>query len=179
MMKKYSKYIIVAFVIISILISVCFIPFDANKLIPIIENQVSEEYGIKTHLDKLVLRVGPFIKVKTPIMHIMYEDGENVTIVGNGCHWIQFAPKNKNWWLTCMLNETGEFKHAYFDATDYNIINGTKSWFCDLYLDIVIKNDGKSYILDEDELLEALNKTEINREQYNKAHLVANEIIDL
>lgn len=75
-MKKYSKYLIIALIIIAALVSVCFIPINASKLIPTIEKQVSSELGVKIHIERLILRVGPLIKVKAPIMHMMYEDGQ-------------------------------------------------------------------------------------------------------
>lgn len=75
-MKKYSKYLIIALIIIAALVSVCFIPINASKLIPTIEKQVANELGINIHIERLILRVGPLIKVKAPIMHMMYEDGQ-------------------------------------------------------------------------------------------------------
>lgn len=75
-MKKYSKYLILAIIIIAALVTLCFIPFNASKLIPVIEKQVSNELGVNIHIERLILRVGPLIKVKTPIMHMMYEDGQ-------------------------------------------------------------------------------------------------------
>lgn len=75
-MKKYSKYLIITLIIIAALISACFIPINASKLIPTIEKQVSDDLGVKIHIERLILRVGPLIKVKAPIMHMMYEDGQ-------------------------------------------------------------------------------------------------------
>ena len=75
-MKKYNKIIIILIAILAALISVCFVPINASKLIPVIEKQVANELGINIHIEKLILRVGPFIKVKAPIMHMMYMDGQ-------------------------------------------------------------------------------------------------------
>lgn len=75
-MKKYSKYLIAGFCVIAFLITMCFIPINASKLIPTIEKQVASELGVNIHIDRLILRVGPLIKVKAPIMHMMYEDGQ-------------------------------------------------------------------------------------------------------
>ena len=75
-MKKYYKYISAAVIVIALCISICFIPINATKLIPIIENQVEHELGIKIHIEKLIFRVGPTLKVKAPVMHLMYEDGQ-------------------------------------------------------------------------------------------------------
>lgn len=107
-----------------------------------------------------------------------YDDGEPVKIMAKDCYWIQFAPRGEQWWLTCMLDENGAFKHAYFDVTGSNHINGTKSWFYDLYLDVVIKKNGSCYLLDEDELKEALDGGEISEDQYNNCFVVAKQVMD-
>ncbi len=75
-MKKYSKYIIITFSIIALLVLICFIPFNATRLIPMLEEQISNDLGVNIYIERLILRVGPHIKVKAPLMHIMYEDGQ-------------------------------------------------------------------------------------------------------
>lgn len=75
-MKKYKNYIIIALAIIAFCITICFIPIDASRLIPTIEKQVTKDLGVSIHIEKLILRFGPTLKVKAPIMHVMYEDGQ-------------------------------------------------------------------------------------------------------
>lgn len=75
-MKKYGKIIIIILAVIAALVAVCFIPINASRLIPTIEKQVAKDLGIDIHIEKLILRVGPFIKIKAPIMHMMYKDGQ-------------------------------------------------------------------------------------------------------
>lgn len=75
-MKRYKNYIIAISVLLLAMIVVCFIPISANKLIPLVEKQTEKNFGIDAHLEHLVLRVGPRLKLKTPIMHLMYEDGQ-------------------------------------------------------------------------------------------------------
>ena len=75
-MKKYGKYIIALIILLSAAISVCFIPIGISKYIPLVEKQVKEEYGIDVHIDKLILRLGPSLKIKAPIVHMIYPDGE-------------------------------------------------------------------------------------------------------
>ena len=53
-----------------------------------------------------------------------------------------------------------------------------ESWFYDLMLDIVVLPDGKRFLLDEDELAQALRDDVITREQYDKAYHTANIIMD-
>ena len=75
-MKKYRNYIIVLLSLILTLTVLCFIPISARRLIPLVEHQAMKEYGINVHLEHLVLRLGPQLKLKTPIMHLTYEDGQ-------------------------------------------------------------------------------------------------------
>ena len=75
-MKKYGKYIIALIILLSAAISVCFIPIGISKYIPLVEKQVKEEYGIDVHIDKLILRIGPSLKIKAPIVHMIYPNGE-------------------------------------------------------------------------------------------------------
>ena len=67
-MKKYNKILIIIICILTIFTSVCFVPISASKLIPVIEKQVEKDLGLKIHIDKLILRVGPYLKIKTPII---------------------------------------------------------------------------------------------------------------
>lgn len=75
-MKKYKNLIIILLVVLAFCISICFIPIDATRFIPAIESQVTKDLGIKIHIERLILRFGPSLKVKAPVMHIMYEDGQ-------------------------------------------------------------------------------------------------------
>ncbi|MBQ0126139.1 MAG: DUF402 domain-containing protein, partial [Clostridiales bacterium] len=116
------------------------------------------------------------IKVREPLVRT-YSDGVPVAIMRDDCHWIQFAPENENFWITAMLDGDGSFVHAYFDMTDFNVINGVDSWFCDMYLDVVIKKNGEVFVLDEDELEDALSSSDITHEQYDKAIAVSKDVI--
>jgi len=106
-----------------------------------------------------------------------YSDGIKIAIVENDCFWIQFAPENEHWWLTAMLKGNGTFSHAYFDMTEYNVVNGKKSWFSDLYLDVVIKENGDVFLLDKDELNAALEEGIITPKQYAQAIDTSERII--
>ena len=75
-MKKYRNYIISILVLLLICVSICFVPINASKFIPLIENKISSEIGVKVHIEKLIFRFGPSLKLKAPVMHVMYEDGQ-------------------------------------------------------------------------------------------------------
>lgn len=118
-----------------------------------------------------------FIEVESPLIK-KYKNIEN-TLVANGYYWLQMAPKNKNYWITAMFNEKKELVQFYFDVTKQNIIkNNGKSYFYDFFLDVVILPNGESYLLDEDELLEALEIGEINQNEYDMSYSVAKSILE-
>ena len=113
-----------------------------------------------------------FLDIKSS-MRCTYSDGVPVVIIEKGYFWLQFAPENENFWLTALIDKHGNFDHAYFDMTEYNVIDGENSFFCDLYLDVAIKKNGDVFILDEDELTDALTRGEISADQFKKAKLTA------
>lgn len=107
-------------------------------------------------------------KVERPII-VSHELGETV-IADNGYSWLQLAFKEQYFWATAMFNADGNFIEIYFDITGGNTfedMNNPK--FSDMYLDIVLLNDGSIHILDREELDEALAKKEISQEEYLKA----------
>ena len=81
--KKYRKISIILLITILFCVSICFIPINATRFIPIIENQVSKELGVKVHIEKLIFRFGPSLKVKAPVMHVMYKDGQKFSQFDN------------------------------------------------------------------------------------------------
>lgn len=95
-MKKYKNYLIILILIVSFLVGVCFIPVGISKFIPLIEQQVEADLGVKIHVDKLIMRVGPSIKIKAPIMHIMYSDGRKFAQLDNVKFYISWASMIKD-----------------------------------------------------------------------------------
>ena len=75
-MKKYKNYIISVLVIITFCISICFVPIGATKFVPQVEKQFEQELGVQVHIEKLIFRFGPSLKIKAPVMHLMYQDGQ-------------------------------------------------------------------------------------------------------
>lgn len=74
-MKRYKLHIVLSLIIIITLVAICFVPISVSKLIPKVEAQIAKELGLDVHIEKLILRLGPNLKLKTPIMHVMYKDG--------------------------------------------------------------------------------------------------------
>ena len=107
-------------------------------------------------------------KIQEPLT-IHYDFGD-LLIADTNYYHLQFAFKNELFWLTAMYDDKMNLIELYFDITDSNHFDDTNNpYFYDMFLDIVVTNDGKIHILDEDELQEALNNNIITLEQYNKA----------
>lgn len=91
--------------------------------------------------------------------------------------WLGIYPKNENYCITVMYDNNWKLLQWYFD-----IANGTCKYensvpyIEDLYLDVVLLPNGNHYILDEDELKQALSENKITLEQYNIAYNIANKI---
>lgn len=102
-----------------------------------------------------------------------------VVIVDTGYYWLQFAPKGEHFWLSVVYDGKGEITQYYFDITYENHINENgDSFFYDLFLDVVLLPDGQIFLLDEDELEEALKGHIIDQPTYNMAIATAKEIME-
>ena len=95
-------------------------------------------------------------------------NGEHeVTIVDKGISWLQIALREQYVWVTAMFDPQGRLLQVYFDVTNGNCLeNPENPTFEDLYLDIVMEPDGTLYLLDRDELDDALENGEITEKQY-------------
>ncbi len=133
----------------------------------IIENQKNIGVASLLHIKKID---SPLVK--------SYKDIGNLKIADKDYYWLQIALKNTNYWITAMYDENKKLVQYYIDITDKNIINSKDdAYFYDLFLDVVFFNNDKTILLDETELIDALNSQIINKQQYNLAYTVANNIL--
>ena len=103
----------------------------------------------------------------------------SVKLADNGYYWLQLAIKNKNYWITAMYDSNKKLIQYYIDITKENIIRQQgKSYFYDLFLDIVKLSNEKIILLDEEELMDALNNNVIDKEEFEFAYKEAREIIN-
>lgn len=116
------------------------------------------------------------LKVTKPLA--VFSIDRNITICDNGYYWLQLAFENKNWWLTVMFNPQSECFQYYIDITKQNIVDGDNSCFDDLMLDIIVQPDGRSSLLDMDELTEALAEGNISKDDYSLAIRTSEELLD-
>lgn len=107
-------------------------------------------------------------KVRKPL--VFDYEGQAVTAVDSGFYWLQMAPTGGHWWLTVMFDRQERPRQAYFDVTGENhILPDGASWFTDLFLDVVVMPDGRTRLLDRQELDQALEEGVVTRAQYDAA----------
>ena len=117
------------------------------------------------------------IKKVTEPLRVPGENGEQVLIADAGFSWLQVAFKEQFFWATVMFDGQGVFLQAYFDITAGNIFDDTDNpKFRDMYLDLVLLDDGQILVLDEEELEEALEQKEITEEEYKQTIQAGEEL---
>jgi len=149
-MKKYRIYVLIFLTIIAFCVTICFIPIGASKFIPVVEKQFQEELGVQVHIEKLIFRFGPSLKIKAPVMNIMYEDGQKFAQLDNVKFFID--------WSTILRNDI-KLKKIYADkfivktnSTDKylkSVITNINSKNYDEYPNLQLKNYSIKYNLKE------------------------------
>lgn len=137
----------------------------------------AEKYQIKFYLDETDKYI--VVKKLIKLSKKKYIIKNNITLMDNGYYLIEIVPKNKNYALRIFLNDQKEPVEYYIDITKENGIDkDTKiPYFIDLYLDIIIQNNGEVNIIDEDELKEALKNSDITEDDYQLAHCVKENLL--
>ena len=88
---------------------------------------------------------------------IVQDAGEELNIVERGYAWVQIALEGLPFWLTAMYDAQGRLIQIYFDITAGNRFDDPENpTFVDMYLDIVVNSRGELFVMDQDELDEAL-----------------------
>lgn len=105
--------------------------------------------------------------------------GKKLCLANDGFIWMQHFPENCNYALTTMFNEKYEVVQWYYDVCCGNKISSLGiPYYDDLYLDIVHLPTGEIFLLDEDEIQQALKDNDITESQYELAYHEAQKLID-
>ena len=100
----------------------------------------------------------------------VHDGGEDVLIADTDYAWVQIALEGLPFWLTAMYDARGRLIQIYFDITAGSRFDDPENpTFVDMYLDIVVNSRGELYVMDQDELDEALAEGTITQEEWNNA----------
>lgn len=113
-----------------------------------------------------------FTQVKNPTL---LENG--LCLIDANYKWLQFYDDDSKICLTAIYNEKNEIVEWYFDiAREIGKENGVP-YEDDLYLDVVLKPNGETVLLDEDELKEAFERMEMTKKEFDEAYEIARNLM--
>ncbi len=113
----------------------------------------------------------------------IYINGKKVALVGKNYTILEYSPIDEQYNVRVFINDEGNIIQYYFDIISSTSFENGEVYFDDLFLDILYDtpySSGQGYyisIVDENELLAALNNNEITKEEYDRAYDVANKIM--
>lgn len=105
-------------------------------------------------------------------------DAKKICIVDHGYMWLQHFPLDENFTVTTMFDQNGKVVQWYIDICYKHGLDDQGPWWDDLFLDIIVLPSGDYFLVDEEELEEALHSGLINQEKYELAKHVAQKIMD-
>jgi predicted RNA-binding protein associated with RNAse of E/G family len=117
-------------------------------------------------------------KVKEPLF-VNVPGKEDFCVADHNYKWLQYSSTRKNHSMTAMFNDKGEVIQWYFDiARKASLSSEGIPYFDDLFLDVVVLPNMEYFLLDEDELQEALEHQVIQVDEYNLAKREAEKIME-
>ena len=97
------------------------------------------------------------------------DNGAEKVLFDAGYYWYHFAPEGQYFWLSAAFDPARRLLEVYFDLTAGSDFSDPENpCFRDMYLDIVLTEDGKLRVLDRDELLAARDTGVISDEACKK-----------
>ena len=105
-------------------------------------------------------------------------DGKPVCFADKGYQWVSYMPLEENWCVWCMYDNHGKVLEWYFDITKGNGVLEGEPCYDDLFLDVALFPDGKTMVLDRDELDQALTEGAITRDEYGLTLSVCDYILN-
>ena len=125
----------------------------------------AEQYTIKLFLNE----DDYYISVKK-LIHLSekFIIRDNIVAMDDGYYIMEIIPKKGNYALRLFIDNNKRIVEYYFDIIKESGIEEEYKvpYFIDLYLDIAVLYTGRIDILDEDEFLEAYEKKEISKKEY-------------
>ncbi|WP_047979884.1 DUF402 domain-containing protein [Ornithinibacillus contaminans] len=117
------------------------------------------------------------VEVREPL-HVNYGE-KKLCIVDDGYWWLQQFPSGEKYCVTTMFDADGEIVQWYIDICLETGLEEGIPWMDDLFLDIIVLPSGEHFLVDVDELDDALNKGVIDRADYELAWDEAKRLMKL
>ena len=137
------------------------------------------EYYIKRVEEKYFNGYICLVKMKNVKKPWIVKDDElEDCILDENYEWLEIYPDNEKYAITAMFDDNNNLIEWYFDMIKTNGVENGVPYIYDLYLDLVIKSNGKEVVHDEDELKEALNNRDISKDDFNMAYKTMKKIQD-
>lgn len=112
---------------------------------------------------------------------IINKFGKDIVFIDNGYYIVEFTPLNQFYNGRAFLDKDLNVIGYYFDMTRGNGVEENIPYYDDLYLDIVIycsNQEDVVEIVDEDELIEALNNQQITQQEYALAQATCSNLVE-
>ena len=105
---------------------------------------------------------------------------KNVTLIDNGYYILEYTPIDKLYNARAFIDKELNTVSYYFDISLGNGVENGRPYYDDLFLDIVYgaDTDDNVKVLDEEELLEALDRGAITKKEFDLAHSVCTKLVE-
>lgn len=104
---------------------------------------------------------------------------EKLCIVDDGYRWLQQFPNGEKYCVTTMFDADGKIVQWYIDICRGIGLEDGIPWMDDLFLDIIVLASGEHFLVDADELDDALHKGLIDHADYDLAWDEAKRLMGL
>lgn len=101
-----------------------------------------------------------------------------LTLIDNNYYILEMIPKDENYCMRVYFDQDKKLLEYYFDIIKSSGIDVDNNipYYDDLYLDVVVLND-EIEIVDENELMDAFKNQSIDKDTYDFAYNVMNNLI--
>lgn len=107
-------------------------------------------------------------------------DGQSLCILDQGYSWLRHFPVGSQYIMTTTFSPDGQVLQWYIDlCQSHGVTEEGIPWWDDLYLDIAILPSGKLFVLDADELDEALDQGVISSKEHAAVCQEAQYLVEL